>query len=218
MCTTTSRVKGGHFTGFIYTVFTQAIELITGRFIKFRSIPQKRGNSTVTGKFTDSAQNSAARSKQRVLNITRWLHLYWYLPLNSSMKARGSTPTTLSHKTKNHRQLSRHNVHREPWPDTPRNTAGHWMTLGWTCPAGSVRSGLRRTLVHTDTWTAKDRRRKFRRWYKGSTGIHLHHHHHHRVPHTSCQWSPIVNNHTYTQVCRPHELLKSYFSMFIFNL
>ena len=59
MCTTTSRVKGGHFTGFIYTVFTQAIELITGRFIKFRSIPRKRGNSAVIGKFRGWDRNSA---------------------------------------------------------------------------------------------------------------------------------------------------------------
>jgi len=45
MCTTTSRVKGGHFTGFIDTVFTQS-DQINHRL--FYQIPL---NSSEKGKF-----------------------------------------------------------------------------------------------------------------------------------------------------------------------
>jgi len=51
-----SRVKGSHFTASIYTV-TLAIELITGRFIKFYKIPQKQGNSTAWLKILRPAEN-----------------------------------------------------------------------------------------------------------------------------------------------------------------
>jgi len=64
-------VKGGHFTGFIYTVLRRHIcDQINDRL--FYQIPRKQGNSVETGNFCGSARNSAARRKLWVLLISNY--------------------------------------------------------------------------------------------------------------------------------------------------
>jgi len=63
MRTTTIRVKGGHFTGFIYSVLHRHISYRIN-LQSFYQIRQKRGNSAAVSKFHGSAQNSAACRKR----------------------------------------------------------------------------------------------------------------------------------------------------------